>query len=82
MKLLDENNLITTLVWSGWVDRAKCGELKKAIELCEVEALPISILDDIKAEIIATAESWENVDYDGMMKAIEIIDKYIGKENE
>ena len=45
------------------------------------DVVPLSVIENIKAEIIATAESWENVDYDGMMKAIEIIDKQI-KESE
>ena len=37
MALIDSNNFITHLVWSGVVDKATCGELKEAIELCTVK---------------------------------------------
>lgn len=37
MALIDSDNFITHLVWSGLVDKATCGELKEAIELCTVK---------------------------------------------
>lgn len=37
MALIDSNKFITHLVWSGLVDKATCGELKKIIELCTVK---------------------------------------------
>lgn len=51
MKYLDEENFITSLIWSGLIDNAKCGELKKIIEQCEVEAIPVSTIENIKNEI-------------------------------
>lgn len=38
--LINKNNFLTTLVWSGLLDRAKCGELARAIDLCIVEQEP------------------------------------------
>ena len=38
--LINKNNFLTTLVWSGLLDRAKCGELARAIDLCVVEQEP------------------------------------------
>lgn len=37
MALIDSNNFITHLVWRGLIDKATCGELKEAIELCTVK---------------------------------------------
>ena len=41
MALIDSNNFITHLVWSGLIDRATCGQLKEAIEQCTVDAIPV-----------------------------------------
>ncbi len=38
--LINKNNFITTLVWGGLLDKAKCGELARAIDLCVVEQEP------------------------------------------
>ena len=37
MALIDSNKFIAHLVWSGIVDKATCGELKEAIDLCTVK---------------------------------------------
>ena len=39
-ELIDANNFLTHLVWSGLIDEVTCGELAKAVELCKVEAIP------------------------------------------
>lgn len=44
--LINKNNFITTLVWSGLLDRAKCGELARAIDLCVVEQEPCDVFDE------------------------------------
>ncbi len=50
MALIDSDNFITHLVWSGLVDKATCGELKKAIELCTIKDI------FTKADMIAMLE--------------------------
>ena len=83
MSLIDSNNFITHLVWSGLVDNATCGQLKEAIELCKVDAIPKSVIEDIKEEIEQTVieeadeEKWAR----GLHYALKIIDKHCGKEN-
>ena len=56
MALIDSNNFITHLVWSGLVDKATCGELKEAIELCTVKDIytkadMVAMLTEIQLEI-------------------------------
>ena len=66
MALIDSNNFITHLVWSGLIDKATCGELKEAIELCTVKDTfskdeVITMLTDLKQDFIA--ESWSLASY-------------------
>lgn len=66
MALIDSNNFITHLVWSGLIDKATCGELKEAIELCTVKDTfsmdeVTTILNDLKQDFIA--ESWSLKSY-------------------
>lgn len=56
MALIDSNNFIIHLVWSGLVDKATCGELKEAIELCTVKDIytkadMVAMLEDLKLDI-------------------------------
>ncbi len=56
MAVIDSNNFITHLVWSGLIDKATCGELKEAIELCTVKDIYtkadlVAMLTDIQSEI-------------------------------
>jgi len=56
MALIDSNNFITHLVWSGLVDKATCGELKEAIELCTVKDIytkadMVAMLEELNLEI-------------------------------
>lgn len=56
MILIDSNNFITHLIWSGLIDKTTCGELKEAIELCTVKdvyakADLMAILMDILFEV-------------------------------
>lgn len=65
MAVIDSNNFITHLVWSGLVDKATCGELKEAIELCTVKDIytkddMVTILTKIQTEIEENSYS-ENV---------------------
>lgn len=58
MAVIDSNNFITHLVWSGLIDKATCGELKEAIELCTVKDIytkadVVDMLDKIKSRIEA-----------------------------
>lgn len=87
MAVIDSNNFITHLVWSGLVDKATCGELKEAIELCTVKDIytkadVVAMLEEIQLEI---QELWdadpsyiEGV-YDSEMVVQQKIDKL--KEN-
>ena len=56
MAIIDSDSFITHLVWSGLVDKATCGELKEAIELCTVKDIytkadMVAMLDEISLEI-------------------------------
>ena len=59
MAVIDSNNFITHLVhliWSGLIDKAACGELKEAIELCTVKdvytkADLVAMLTELQLEI-------------------------------
>lgn len=56
MAVIDSDNFITHLVWSGLIDKATCGELKKAIELCTVKDIytkadMVNLLKDLQSEI-------------------------------
>lgn len=56
MAVIDSDNFITHLVWSGLVDKATCGELKEAIELCTVKDIytkddMVVMLEDIKEQL-------------------------------
>ena len=59
MAVIDSDNFIIHLVWSGLVDKATCGELKEAIELCTVKDIYT------KADMIAILEEL-NLEIDGM----------------
>lgn len=48
---VNSNNLITSFVWSGLLDRAKCGELLEIIKQCSVEIVSIEVLQEIRQEI-------------------------------
>jgi len=50
MAVIDSNNFITHLVWGGLIDKATCGELKEAIELCTVKDIYT------KADVVAMLE--------------------------
>lgn len=61
MAVIDSNNFITHLVWSGLIDKATCGELKEAIELCTVKdtytkADIAAMLEDLSKEINSIKE--------------------------
>ena len=65
--MIEHDRIMTTSSYNqGYKDGQEA--LAKHFELC---------IEEIKAEVKTMAESWENVDYDGLMKAIEIIDKHI-----
>lgn len=56
MAVIDSDNFITHLVWSGLIDKATCGELKEAIELCTVKDIytkadMVDMLTEIETEI-------------------------------
>ena len=54
---VNSNNLITSFVWCGLLDRAKCGELLETIKMCSVEAVPLSELQEIRQEMESNIES-------------------------
>ena len=89
---VNSNNLITSFVWSGLLDRAKCGELLEIIKMCSVKAVPIEVLQEIRQEIQANIEDitghYSNTPFkdmpsskiyrnEGRQECIEIIDKHI-----
>ena len=62
MALIDSNNFITHLVWGGLVDKATCGELKEAIELCTVKDIytkadMMAMLTELKTEIYIMSDT-------------------------
>lgn len=76
---VNSNNLITAFVWSGLLDRAKCGELLEIIKQCSVEIASIEVLQEIRKDIaeykddkIIHAEKNEMIDI-----VLEIIDSHI-----
>lgn len=67
MALIDSNNFITHLVWSGLIDKATCGELKDAIELCTVKDIytkdeVIAMFKEIMLEIEEYSKRQYNMD--------------------
>lgn len=93
MAVIDSNNFITHLVWSGLIDKATCGELKEAIERCTVKDIytnadMVVMLEDLKSEIEkqnripnnnASAYDWNN----GVYACYKVIQQKINslKEN-
>lgn len=83
MPVIDRDKFITYLVYSGVVDKATCGELKEAIELCTVKDIytkadMVAKIDKIRAEIekeADTSSSLHGVSEIGLRKALKIIDK-------
>lgn len=60
MAVIDSDNFITHLVWSGLIDKATCGELKEAIELCTVKDIytkadMVAMLEDLDLQIDESA---------------------------
>lgn len=76
---VNSNNLITSFVWSGLLDRAKCGELLEIIKMCSVEAVPIEVLQEIKQKtyklhpVKRGDNEYANGAYDGMCRVIDIV---------
>lgn len=72
---IEEVNKIKEFYNKGWQDGAEATAYH--IELCEKEnpTIPLSVIEDIKAEIEAEP-------YISKMEVLEIIDKHLGKEQE
>lgn len=73
MAVIDSDNFITHLVWSGLVDKATCGELKEAIELCTIKDIYtkddlVAMLTEIQLEIDDLWEVTWKSDYRGGFK--------------
>lgn len=67
MALIDSNIFITHLVWNGLIDKATCGELKEAIELCTVKDIyttadMVAMLTEIQLEIEEIVKEAELID--------------------
>ena len=67
MAVIDSDNFITHLVYGGIIDKATCGELRKAIELCTVKDIytksdVITILTELQQEIENTVKEEELID--------------------
>ena len=78
---VNSNNLITAFVWSGLLDRAKCGELLEIIKMCSVEAVPIEVLQEIKQDI----DEWYQFPHSSLnwhcyTKLCEIFNKHINND--
>ena len=72
MTVIDADKFLAYLIYSKHIDGLTCGEVKEAIEMCEVD-----VLDKIRAEIHATAEMHIDGCYYLREEWIdEIIDKY------
>ena len=84
MPVIDRDKFITYLVYSGVVDKATCGELKEAIELCTVKDIytkadMVATIDKIEAEIKKEADTsgrLHGISEIGLRKALKIIDKH------
>lgn len=56
MAVINSNNFINHLIWSGLIDKATCGELKEAIEQCTVKDIytkddMVAMLEELKKEM-------------------------------
>ena len=58
MAVIDSDIFLTHLVWTGLVDKATCGELKEAIELCTVK--DIYTKDDMVAMLTEILTDFDN----------------------
>lgn len=52
-RLIDADKFLTYLIFSKHIDGLTCGEVKEAIEMCEVD-----ILDKIRSEIADYGSIW------------------------
>lgn len=86
MSVIDSNNFITHLVWSGLIDKATCGELKEAIELCTVKDIYtnddiVTMLGDIKEQLGKMHEDFIKTEHFdeayGVFNSIDIIQQKI-----
>lgn len=57
MGLIDEDKLVTCLVFNGLVDDMKCCDFREMLESCKVESVPMSVIDGIKESIQECIES-------------------------
>lgn len=80
---VNSNNLITSFVWSGLLDKAKCGELLEIIKQCSVEAEHIEELQEIRQEInqkgrdkFSLNDEYEHY-LKGLTDCLDIIDSHI-----
>ena len=81
MKLIDADKFLTYLIYSKHIDSLTCGDVKKAVEMCEVD-----VLDKIRVEIQTEYDGilWHYNDYDdgwsdALKWVLEVIDKYIDR---
>lgn len=75
MRIIDADKFLKYLIFSKHIDGLTCGEVKEAIEMCEVD-----ILDKIKAEIDEHIEYNKRMNYMGLVGGLllskAVLDKY------
>lgn len=69
MPVIDIDKFITYLVYSGVIDKATCGELKEAIELCTVKDIYT------KADMVAMIEEKVHSYHSRYCPACEAVDR-------
>ena len=86
MKLIDADKFLSYLILSKHIDGLTCGEIKEAVEMCEVDVLGM-IRAEIKQEynrLSATRadETLELGECLGLKISLQIIDKYRNEVSE
>ncbi len=93
MRLIDADKFLAHLIYSGLINDAKCGNIVEAVEKCEVKAIPLDKVEQIREEInklspTPTAEdvidgnAVKDAIWETLIEVDKIIDKAIKEQNE
>ena len=85
MRIIDADKFLEYLIFSKHIDSLKCGEVKKAVEMCKVKQPTVCDIDAIRDEIskawyIRPKNKYEEGLKDQALKDIEIINKHLKGE--
>lgn len=81
MRLIDADKFLEYLIFSKHIDSLKCGEVKKAVEMCEVKPPTVCDIEKIRAEIEQfVGVSIHDVEVIAKNDVLQILDKYAEQE--